>query len=106
MLPKKNRVDKKLMQKIFKDGHFVGSRVLSFKHCLNNTTYPKISFVVPKKVEKSAVKRNSLRRRGYLVLEKYFNKLPQGLSGVFVFNKSLTVSEIEDEIKKILSKIN
>jgi RNase P protein component len=62
--------------------------------------------VVPKKIEKSAVKRNYLKRRGYLILEKYFKKLPSGPCGVFVFKKVVNPKEIEDEIKKILDKIN
>ena len=107
MLPKKNRVDKKLVEEIFKKGSFVGSSFLSLKYFLNkDNNYIRASFVVPKKVEKGAVGRNYLRRRGYLVLEKYFKKLPSGFLGVFVFNKKITSIEIENEIKKILNKIN
>ena len=107
MLPKKNRVNKKLVEKIFKEGAFIGSHYLGLKYILNkNATSPQISFIVPKKVEKKAVRRNSLRRRGYLILEKYFKKIPNGFSGIFIFNKTSTILEIENEIKKILNKIN
>jgi len=107
MLPKKNRVDKKLIEKIFKTGVFVGSSGLSLKYLIDeSSTLPQISFVVPKAVEKRAVRRNFLRRRGYLILEKYFSKIPNGFLGVFVFKKVIPIPEIENEIKKILSKIN
>lgn len=107
MLPKKNRANKKLVGKIFKEGALIGSYFLSLKYVLTKSTIPpRISFVVPKKIENKAVKRNSLRRRGYLILEKYFKKIPNGFSGVFIFNKTSTVLEIENEIKKILNKIN
>lgn len=106
MLPKKNRVNKKLVEKIFRKGRFVGSYGLTLKFLIENASVPQVSFIVPKKVEKRAVRRNSLRRLGYLVLEKYFKKLPNGFSGVFIFNKIITIIEIENEIKKILDKIH
>jgi ribonuclease P protein component len=107
MLPKKNRTNKKLVEEIFKKGVFVSTPHLSLKYYLEgNNTSPRVSFVVPKKIEKRAVGRNYLRRRGYLILEKYFKKLPAGFYGVFVFKKIITVKEIEDEIKKILNQIN
>jgi ribonuclease P protein component len=107
MLPKKSRIDTKLIEKIFKTGTFVGSGALGLKYFLDNTnTPPRVSFVVPKKIEKRAVRRNYLKRRGYLILEKYFNEIPNGFFGVFIFNKTITTIEIENEIKKILNKIN
>ena len=106
MLPKKNRADKKLVEKIFKEGKFVDSPSLVLKFIKENENLSKVSFVVPKKVEKKAVKRNFLRRQGYLILEKYFKKLPKGISGVFVFKKTINLLETENEIKKILIKIN
>ncbi len=107
MLPKKNRVNKKLVGEIFKKGAFIGSVALNLKYLFKkNTTPPQISFVVPKAVEKRAVRRNYLRRRGYLILEKYFSTIPNGFSGVFIFKKVIALPEIENEIKKILGKIN
>ncbi len=106
MLPKKNRADKKLVEKIFKEGRFINSPSLTLKFVNKETTTPRLSFVVPKKIEKRAVKRNFLKRQGYLILEKYFKKLPNGFSGVFVFKKNISVLEIENEIKSILNKIN
>ena len=110
MLPKKNRANKKAIDKIFQKSIFVGSSGLNFKYCLNNKDIPpQISFIVPKTVEKRAVKRNSLRRHGYLILKKYFNKIPNGLIGVFIFNKikeeKNLLSILEEDIKTILNKI-
>jgi len=106
MLPKKNRADKKLVEKIFKEGRFISFSGLSFKFLNGKQSFPRISFVVPKKVEKKAVGRNLLRRQGYSILEKYFGKIPSGISGVFIFNKVVPISEIENDIKKILNKIS
>jgi len=119
MLPKNNRADKKAVDKIFKDGVFLRSFNLSLKYILEkNNIPPKISFVVPKSVEKMAVKRNLLRRRGYAVLKKFFDVFPTGFVGVFIFgNKSKQVFagkknkiynpivNLENEIKNIINKL-
>ena len=107
MLPKKNRADKKAVEKIFKKGLFIGSKNLNLKYILENTTTsPQISFIVPKTVERKAVRRNYLRRRGYIILKKYFRDIPNGFSGAFIFKKTVPVLEIENEIKNLLNKIN
>jgi ribonuclease P protein component len=120
MLPKKNRVDKKLFELVLQKGKFINSTNLSFKFLLvKDTDSPHLSFVVPKSVTKSAVKRNSLRRRGYLVLGKYIKDLPGSLVGIVFFGKkSLEVfsgrknkdyngiQNLENEIEYILNKIN
>ena len=108
MLPKKNRTDTKGVNLLFKEGRFIASQNLTFKFILTNTTaFPRISFIAPKSIAKLAVKRNSLRRRGYRALQKHINDFPPGILGAFIFRKYQdNVSIIEDEIKKILSKIN
>ena len=114
MLPKKNRVDKKLVDQIFKEGRFINSPGLTFKFIKTNSSLvakkpllSRVSFIVPKSVAKLAVTRNFLRRRGYSALEKHLSQFPAGLRGVFVFKKPLkSVAEIGNEIKTILNKIN
>jgi ribonuclease P protein component len=126
MLAKNKRVDKKTLEKIFKDGRFLNSLNLTFKYIKNplGPTYgtphrsdlggsanqfvsPKISFITPKSVSKLAVKRNSLRRKGYRALEKYFSLLPSSIVGVFLFKKyQEDLSILENEIKTIFNKIN
>lgn len=106
MLPKKNRVNKSLVNKIFKDGKFVNSPNLTLKFLIKEIPIKQASFIVPKKVSKKVVDRNLMRRRGYNALKKYFDRFPNGFAGVFVFSKIITILEIENEIKKILNKIN
>jgi len=108
MLPKKNRVDTKMVGEIFKGGKFINSPNLTFKFILtHSSTSPRISFIAPKTVAKLAVKRSSLRRRGYNALRKSINDFPLGLLGVFIFKKYQNdISIIENEIKNILHKIN
>ena len=87
MLPKKNRTDKKLVEKIFKEGKFISSRDLAFKFFITKENIKKISFITPKAVSKKATDRNLLRRRGYFILKKHIDLLPNSISGVFIFNK-------------------
>ena len=120
MLPKKNRLDKKIVENIFKNGSFVNSSNLTLKFISNkNTTPPRFSFITPKTASKKAVVRNLLRRRGYTVLKKYFKNFHNGFVGAFVFGKESVevfggrknktynpILNLENEIKNILSKIH
>ena len=108
MLPKKNRADTKVVEKIFKEGRFLVSPNLTFKFIFGDkNSLPRISFIAPKSVAKLAVKRNLLRRYGYAVLAKYINQFPAGLVGAFVFKKDQDdLIILEHEIKNILGKIN
>jgi len=108
MLKKKNRADRKTVGRIFKEGKFINSPSLTFKFILNNnSTVPRISFIAPKSTAKLAIKRNLLRRRGYLALQKHFKDLPLGLLGVFIFKKpEENISILENEVKTILHKIH
>ncbi len=125
MLSKKNRVNTKGVEEIFKKGRFLNSPNLTFKYILetrggknffapkNEASLslqkllpPRVSFICPKSVAKLAVKRNLLRRRGYSALEKHLSLFPLGITGVFIFKKEISsVILVEDEIKTILHKI-
>lgn len=106
MLPKKNRLNKETLSKVFREGKFIGTPNLNFKYLTNNSIKKsQISFVVPKKVSKSAVERNRLRRAGYNILKKHLNLIPSPLLGVFLFNKK-NIDNLEKDVEKILNKIN
>ncbi len=108
MSPKKNRADKKAIEKIFKMGRFLTSPNLTFKFILNNNSnIPRISFIAPKNIARLAVERNFLRRKGYSALGKQIYNFPLSISGVFVFKKYQDdILILENEIKNILDKIN
>ncbi len=115
MLPRKNRVDKKGIDLIFKEGKSVASPNLTFKFIKTGKNFsPRTSFIAPKSVAKLAVMRNKLRRLGYRALTRHIKNFPSGLMGAFVFKIRPTEQSpgreyqtiIEDEIKNILNKIN
>ncbi len=100
-------MDKKAVEKTFKEGSFVSSPHLTLKFLIVPKNKRQISFIVPKTISKKAVERNLLRRRGYLALKKHFDKFPPNISGVFIFKKfQENVSILENEIKNLLNKIN
>ncbi|MEK7564547.1 MAG: ribonuclease P protein component [Patescibacteria group bacterium] len=115
MLAKKNRLDKKGVDLVFKlcppsgnRGFLLFSTHLTFKFLKEEqNTDPRISFIASKGVVKLAVKRNLLRRSGYSALAKHIQTLPSCISGVFIFKKYQDdVSILENEIKTILHKVN
>ena|SRR3989344_3740940 len=68
---------------------------------------PTFSFVVSRKIARTATKRNLLKRRGYAILNKQIKNIKQGYKSVFFFKKdSLTISfrELEQEILFLLKK--
>lgn len=120
MIPKKNRATQKIIDLVFKQGKFINSQNISLKFFLNRDSFvPRISFVVPKTLVKSAVKRNMLRRRGYSVISKYLNKLPPSFTGAFVLgknskdifgvrgvNKEQSFENLDKEISFIVDNLN
>ncbi|MDQ3245229.1 MAG: ribonuclease P protein component [bacterium] len=106
MLPKKNRAIKKDIEKLFKNRGFLSFGNLTLRYFIEkDLKESKISFIVPKKVAKTAVLRNKLRRIGYKSLENKLTLVPSPLVGVFSFNKA-SFEDIDNEIKQIFSKIN
>ena len=65
MLPKQNRLRlKKDFERIFETGRWGGTDFISLKYAKNEDgDDPKIGFMVGKKVSKSAVKRNRVKRQ-------------------------------------------
>jgi ribonuclease P protein component len=112
MLPKKNRISRVLFDTVLKDGAFFHSQNLSFRVVKAQKRLSKFSFVVSKKVSKSAVVRNLLRRRGYSVLKsiigtKSKEKMDNAILGAFFFKKGaekLGFDEVRGEIEFLLKK--
>jgi ribonuclease P protein component len=108
MLLKRNRVDTKGVENIFKNGVFYNSPNLTFKFIKTKDSMekPRISFIAPKTIAQNAIKRNLLRRRGYSALKNKIDLFPTGLMGVFIFrNNTATKDALDQEIQLILSKI-
>ena len=108
MLKKINRLDKKSVDKVFKEGAYLNSPNLTFKYIKTPSPLYRISVVVPKSVAKLAVKRNLLRRVLYKIIKEVLIYSPKNkIWGVFVFKKYQDdISILQNEIKKILSLVS
>lgn len=102
MLTRKRRVTTKLFQKTLKNGRSFDSTNVYLKTTKTPGT-SKITFSIPKSVEKSAVKRNKLKRKGVFLLEDVEKNLKDGFVGVF-FLKKTGVFPDSKEINELLIK--
>lgn len=103
MLPKKNRLTKKIFQNILKDGRVVSTGLLRFHFIKSDDN--QFAFVAPKNIFKNAIKRNKVRRMGYNVL-RFIKK--ENISGIFFYkkqDKNITTKEVKDEVISIFKKI-
>jgi len=103
MLPKKKRITKNTFQKIIEKGIVVHGSFFIFRYLKQEP--PQFSFVAPKKIAKTAVLRNNLRRKGYNILR--LHKL-NSYAGVFFYKKEALIAnqtEIKKDIELILKKI-
>lgn len=94
MIPKENRINKKLFDEVFKGGYSINTPIFLFKYKKNLENKGYFAFVAPKTVAKSAVKRNYLRRKGYNLLK---NKAFPAITGIFIYKKGVDLS-IKNEI--------
>lgn len=83
-------------------GHIIYGSFFIFRYLDSST--PRYAFVVPKKIAKTAVKRNFLRRKGYDVLRLHSLKSNKGI--FFYKKEALTATsiEIKTDIELILKK--
>lgn len=104
MLPKKKRITKDIFQTVLRKGNIVSGSFFLFRYI--KETSPQYAFVVSKKIVKTAIKRNSLRRRGYNILRQYNLK---NCAGIFFYKKEalhVSLNELKKDIEFILEKIN
>ncbi len=102
MLPKKKRVTKDIFQAVMDKGTIIYGSFFLFRYI--NSDLPQIAFVAPKKIAKTATKRNSLRRKGYNIVRLYDLKHK---TGIFFYKKealSASILEIKNDIDLILKK--
>ncbi len=69
---------------VYKHGKTVRSPMMSLVYEDNKRGFTRVAVVVSKKVDKSAVKRNQLRRRVYEALRLNFEAIPKERDYIFV----------------------
>ena len=95
-----------MFEEIFKKGAIIHTPLFLFKYQKTLEKQGLFSFVVSKNIYRSAVKRNSLRRKGYNTMRSVGNWPP--VEGIFIFKKIEkvpTTLEIAENIRLIFQKI-
>lgn len=109
MLPKNRRIARKDFTYILANGRKFNSPILllNIAKIAKDSENSRFSFSVSKKVSKSAVVRNKLRRRGYSSIEKNIDKIKPAHFLFFNYKKGaekLKYQEIEKEVVSLLEK--
>ena len=109
VISSKNKVSKELFKALMAKGrsfvcHSFTARVFSDGTDLP----PKFSVVVAKKLEKSAVKRNVIKRRFYSLIQPYIKIIKRGTVCALFVKKKLSMKDMKNtdlEIQIFLKKI-
>ena len=105
MLPSKRRISKAEFKSFNRGVSYHSPLIFLSVYKKTDSSQSQFSFVCSKKISKSAVRRNLLRRRGYSIVGKMIEDIRPGAYFVFNFKKgaeSASFSEIEKQIQLIL----
>lgn len=105
MLPKKHRLSRAQFGKVFDTSAVLHSGHFSMKwtDVLGNKE-SQFAVVVSKKVSRSSVGRNRIRRRCYGVLEELLSQIPENITGIIFVRPSavlLVPKALEEELRKL-----
>lgn len=108
MLPKEKRVNRAIFKDILEKSKTFHSSYFSLR-CFDSrkTEKSRFSFVVSKKVENKATKRNILKRRGYNSIKPIYKNIKPGFYCVFFLKKEargLKSKDFEGEMGYLLKK--
>lgn len=110
MIKSKHKIKRTVFEDVFKSGALFHSDHMLFR-CKKDINIKDIgvSFVVPKKVQKSAVRRSMFKRKGYSVIEQVIEDVKTPFLGIFIIKKpfesnNVSYKELEEEIIFLLKK--
>ena len=87
---------------VYQKGNTVRTAKMSLVFVENTRGFTRVAVVVSKKVIKTAVGRNRIRRRVYEAIRRNFEFLPKGVDYVFVvFSKDVMKMEFTDLEKRL-----
>jgi ribonuclease P protein component len=94
---------------LFQHGEQARTKFFGIKYVENSRRgQPRVAVIVSKKVAKSAVKRNRMRRRVYEILREHFNfEKPYDLAITIFSDEVLTISheELKEQLKKMIAEL-
>ncbi|MBQ3263538.1 ribonuclease P protein component [Candidatus Saccharibacteria bacterium] len=90
---------------VYRHGKTVRKPKMSLVFCENTRGFTRVAVVVSKKVEKTAVGRNRIRRRIYEVIRKNFDLIPSRRDYIFVVYNGDVVNMPFSELEKVLGEL-
>lgn len=90
---------------VYKHGKTLRTSKMSLIFTKNTRGFTRVAVVVSKKVEKSAVKRNRIRRRIYEALRLNFDLIPKKTDYIFVVFSEDILTMPFDELEKLLGSL-
>lgn len=107
MVPKNNRINRENFEKVMKKGGFVNSSLFSLRFTKKLEKSTCFSIVVAKKIAKTAVLRNKIRRRAYSILKKLTRNLESPYFIILFSKKGVETASFEEtrtDIESLLKK--
>lgn len=108
MFPKQNRLDRKDFSEILKKGRRIRGNSFSLIFANFGNGGAQIGIIITKKVTKTAVERNKLKRRIRNILIPELNNLPQGLKiiiMVYPSQEKLLFNSIKTEVLGLINRL-
>lgn len=105
MVPKKQRIDRETFDEIMKKGRIVHSGLFSLRFLKNPEKSTHFGVVVSKKIAKTAVLRNKIRRRAYSILRKTIKNPYFAILFAKKGVEKATFIETELDIQKLAEKL-
>ena len=94
---------------LFQNGESSRTKFFGLKYVENlHRSHPRIAVIVSKKVAKSAVKRNRMRRRVYEILRQHYNfEKPYDIALTIFSDEVLTASheELKEQLRKLILEL-
>ncbi len=90
---------------VYQKGKTIRTPKMSLVFADNTRGFTRIAVVVSKKIEKSAVKRNKIRRRIYEALRKNLEYIPKKRDYIFVVFSQEVINMPFNELETTLSKL-
>lgn len=90
---------------VYQKGKTVRTSKMSLIFAKNTRGFTRIAVVVSKKVMKTAVKRNRIRRRVYETLRKNMDLIPKGNDYIFVVFSPSVIDMPFNELEKLLGEL-
>ena len=102
MIPRRRRLTKGLFDDVMSGARPSHSALFVIRY-VKSEGPSRFSVTVPKKIAKSAVSRNKLRRRAYSALYPLLPKVKDGIHGVLVGKSTILNASLDDISKDLIN---